>query len=483
MDHSLEVRKGRVALFFIQIFATLGFSVLYSTLVLYTTEALHLDDAYATAFTAGFIAFNFSLHLLGGYIGGRFLSYRALFVVGTILQGTGCLTLSAGTLWTLLWGTAIFLSGSGLNVICVNCMLTQLFSPSDKHRESAFLWNYSGMNLGFFIGFTLSGFFQLSQNFRTLFLFSAIGSLVALSLTLLNWKYLRDRGTKYSQSQDRLRRAVIAGAVIVGLIIALTFLLGNARFSNALVCLVGLGVALLFVYFAWKEPAQQESRKIWAYLILAVGSLIFWTLYQMAPMGLTLFFERNVKGQFLGYTIPPQWLQNINTFLIVVGGPLMAACNERLRKRGVKISIPFQFTLSLFLIGFGFLLLPLGIFYADPMGYSAIGWVMGSYFSQSLGELFISPIGYAMIGQLIPSRLQGLAMGAWLMVTGVAATLSNYFSQLALGSSGGKDPLITNSSYSAAFLKLAICSLIGGVILFFLRSFLHKLIHEKETPS
>jgi dipeptide/tripeptide permease len=41
--------EGAAALFFIQIFATLGFAVLYSTLVLYATKHLHLGVKEATA--------------------------------------------------------------------------------------------------------------------------------------------------------------------------------------------------------------------------------------------------------------------------------------------------------------------------------------------------------------------------------------------------------------------------------------------------
>lgn len=195
----------------------------------------------------------------------------------------------------------------------------------------------------------------------------------------------------------------------------------------------------------------------------------------------SLSFDRNVDRHLFGFVIPPQWMQNINTVIIILGGPLMAACNQRLRRRGFKISIPFQFTTALLLIGIGFIFLPLGIYFANPQGFSAISWIIWCYIFQSLGELFISPIGYAMVGQLIPSKLQGLAMGAWLMVSGVAATLSNYFSQLALGSTEIKDPLVTNSSYSSSFLQLGIYSIAGSAILFFLRSFLHRLIQEKQT--
>ena len=77
-----QAPEGTAALFFIQIFATLGFAVLYSTLVLYATKHLHLGVKAATTLMGVFGAFNYGLHLFGGYLGGRFLSNRNLFVGG-----------------------------------------------------------------------------------------------------------------------------------------------------------------------------------------------------------------------------------------------------------------------------------------------------------------------------------------------------------------------------------------------------------------
>ena len=82
--------EGTAALFFIQIFATLGFAVLYSTLVLYATKHLQLSVKVATTLMGVFGAFNYGLHLFGGYLGGRFLSNRNLFVGGMALQVIGC---------------------------------------------------------------------------------------------------------------------------------------------------------------------------------------------------------------------------------------------------------------------------------------------------------------------------------------------------------------------------------------------------------
>ena len=95
--------EGTAALFFIQIFATLGFAVLYSTLVLYATKHLHLGVKMATTLMGVFGAFNYGLHLFGGYLGGRFLSNRNLFVGGMALQVFGCACIATGTMKSRVW--------------------------------------------------------------------------------------------------------------------------------------------------------------------------------------------------------------------------------------------------------------------------------------------------------------------------------------------------------------------------------------------
>src|ERR1043165_7105230 len=187
--------EGTVALFFIQIFSTLGFAVLYSTLVLYATKHLHLETKIATTLMGVFGAFNYGLHLFGGYLGGRFLSNRNLFVGGMALQVMGCACVSTGTLVLFYVGLALFLTGSGLNVTCINMMLTQRFTPEDPRRESAFLWNYAGMNMGFFVGFSAAGYFQATQSYSSLFIFATLGNFGAIVVAMITWKILADRNT------------------------------------------------------------------------------------------------------------------------------------------------------------------------------------------------------------------------------------------------------------------------------------------------
>jgi POT family proton-dependent oligopeptide transporter len=200
-------------------------------------------------------------------------------------------------------------------------------------------------------------------------------------------------------------------------------------------------------------------------------------------MGLNLFIDRNVDRHFLGILIAPQWIQNINTLVIILGGPLLSIIFTRLREQGVNINIPFQFSIALLLIGLSFVILPIGISFADTKGYTNFNWILVSYILQSVGELFISPVGYAMVGQLAPIHLRGLMMGMWMMVTGIAAILSDQFSKIAIGTTASVDPLLTNAGYSHTFSVLGWSAISVGMILFLFVPIIVKLTQEKHAES
>jgi proton-dependent oligopeptide transporter, POT family len=477
--------QGTIALFFIQVVSTLSFSVLYSTLVLYMKGKLGLAVSTANSIMGVFIAFNFALHLLGGFWGGRLLSNRSLFCVGMIAQVIGCILLSVGGVQYLYYGLAAFLTGSGLNVTCLNCMLTQRFAPDDTRRETAFLWNYAGMNIGFFIGFSLSGIFQMSQNYQRLFLLSSLGNLIALLICLYCWHQLADRDTNYSRkAKAEQKKATGFG---IGLILLLPLLLSQmlqyADWANKLVIVTGIAMLVLIIYIAHQQPAKQAKDKILAFAVLMIVGTIFWMLYQIGPMGLTVFIDHNVQREYANWIIPPQWFQNINTLAIVIGGPLLGVLFQRLRAKGVGINIPTQFALALFFIGVAFAILPIGIVYANSQGMVNPGWIVACFILQSIGELLISPIGYAMIGALAPAPLQGVMMGMWMLNTGVGATLSSYSSNLMIVDQQSNSPLLTNSGYSHVFLILGLFAIASSFVLLALIPKLRKLIQEKKCVS
>ncbi len=476
--------EGTAVLFFIQIFCTLGFAVLYSTLVLYATKHLQLGVKEATALMGVFGAFNYGLHLFGGYLGGRFLSNRNLFVGGMVLQVIGCAAIAGGSLALFYIGLALFLTGSGLNVTCINMMLTQRFTSDDPRREGAFLWNYAGMNVGFFIGFAAAGYFQASESYSSLFIFATLGNLVAIVLASISWKTLADRNTpllETTPAQFRLRQ-LVGLAVLIGLVPAVWFMLQRPGSTGIFLKAICAAVALTLIYLTVRHPDRRERRNMTAYLILTIGSLMFWSLYQMAPSGLQLFAIHNVDLIIGSIEIQPQWIQNINTVTIVVGGPLLAALFIRLRARGWNIDIPKQFAASLLLMAVAFLILPLGIRLAGTDGKSAFSWLFASYILQSIGELLISPIGYAMIGKLAPRQYQGVMMGSWMLVTGLASLFAGDFSGM-IPNPAGTTAAVTNPEYAKLFAELGAGSFVVGLALVVLNPFLRKLITHKPEPA
>jgi POT family proton-dependent oligopeptide transporter len=483
-DRFSKAPEGTAVLFFIQIFSTLGFAVLYSTLVLYATKHLQLSVKMATALMGVFGGFNYGLHLFGGYLGGRFMSNRNLFVGGMALQVAGCACIATGSLAMFYVGLAFFLTGSGLNVTCINMMLTQRFTSEDPRREGAFLWNYAGMNVGFFVGFSAAGYFQATESYASLFIFATIGNFVAIVLALLSWKTVADRNTPLLEAKPKqFRLRLLAGiGIVLGTVPVVWFMLQRPGGTGTIIKGICAAVALVLIYLTLRHPDRREKRNMTAYLILTLGSLMFWSLYQMAPSGLMLFAVHNVDLMIGRVEIQPQWIQNINTVCIFVGGPLLASLFVRMRAAGWKIDIPKQFATSLILMAVAFLILPLGIKLAGLDGKSAFVWLFLSYVLQSIGELLIMPIGYAMIGKLAPKQYQGIMMGSWMLVTGLASLFAGDFSGM-IPEPAGTTAVATNPEYVKLFAALGAGSLVVGIALVVLIPFLRRLITDKAEAA
>jgi POT family proton-dependent oligopeptide transporter len=129
-----------------------------------------------------------------------------------------------------------------------------------------------------------------------------------------------------------------------------------------------------------------------------------------------------------------------------------------------------------------FLILPLGIKLAGPDGKSAFVWLFTSYVLQSVGELLISPIGYAMIGKLAPRQYQGVMMGSWMLVTGLASLLRATSSGM-IPEPSGTTAVATNPELCKAFRRTRGRQPRGRRRLVVLIPFLRKLITDKAETT
>lgn len=460
--------KGVTALYFIQAFSTFTFAVLYSSLSLYLTKQLGLSSTVSNSIVALFLAFNFILHLLGGLIGGRYLSNRYLFFITTLLQSLGVLLLAFTETSLLYFGLSLFLVGCGLNVTAYNNMLTQRFKANDQRRDTSFFLSYSAMNVGFCAGFFISGFFDYSNQYQTLFYSSIAGNIITLIFMRASWADFRDIDTPLIGIKDKKiahKKHLIGTAGILLLIPLLLICLKSSNISNSLVTAVSIIMFFVILYLGFKQESVLDKQRVMTFLILAVTSILFWMIYYTGPMGITLFIKNNVDRHIFNYEVATQWILNINSIVIIIGAPLLSMLLNNLQQKGFKTPVTTQFVWAFMLLGCSFYLLSSAIISANGYGYSSIYWVILYFIIQSFAELLIGPVGYAMIGRISPPQLQGVLMGTWMMVSGVSASLSHYFSN-AMMKTQETNPFLTNGDYLHVFNQLGTWAVLGAVFLY-----------------
>ncbi|KTD31158.1 proton-dependent oligopeptide transporter (POT family) [Legionella moravica] len=471
-----KMPRGVIPLYFIQGFSTFSFAVLYSSLALYSTKQLGLSNVLTNSIVGLFIAFNYILQLTGGLIGGRLLSNRCLFFITIIIQSMGIIVLALAQSSMLYLGLSLFLVGCGLNTTSLNSMLTQRFEQSDDRRETAFFINYSAMNLGFCAGYFASGFFDYSNQYQGIFYVCIMTNGVTLYLITKFWSALGDKNTPLMQmptSQSR-RQKKIAGLFSVSILVPAMFLcFHSTNLSNGIIATLSVLMFGMVLMIKNKQTSSIDKRNIMIYLILAVSTLLFWMIYLTGPMGVTLFIKNNVDKNMLGVELATQWIRNMNPIVIIIGAPLMAMMLNQLNAKGYTMSVPMQFVFAFIFLAGSFCFLSCGIIYANPLGHSHLFWVFGYIILQGLAELLIAPAGYALVGRLAPPQYQGILMGTWMMVSGVAASISQYFSN-AMVRTEATNPLITNNDFYQVFKQLAGWSLSGALCLYCISLYLKK---------
>ncbi len=450
----------------------IGFMMIFSSLVLYVTSYFHFTDNQAYDLSGAYNSLAFAIPLLGGFLGSRFLGYRFAVIASTLFSITGLIILSLGYVWALYLGLAIYVMGAGTSVPCLYVLLGRLYLKDDSRRDSGFTLSYIGMNIGAFIAAFSSGFIQEHLSFQTEFLLGALFSGVMLILFLSCQHRFTLNATdklKPRQQQSKIRVPKSIQKQILGILLMLiavpciAVLLNHAAISNAILLTAGILSGILIATLALKEKGQTRNR-MFAFLILTIISIGFWTMYMLVPSVLVLFYQHNVERLLFGMVIPTSSVVSLNPFFIVTLGPILSFIWLYLAKRGRIISTSAKFATGISLMGIGYLVLVLSVHSHNSLGLILFAWVILSYFFQTLGELFLAPAGYAMVGDLAPPRFEGLMMGIWQLATGLAGAISAFLARLSDTPKHAITPLATDPIYAHAFLMYSLIALIIAII-------------------
>jgi len=147
-----------------------------------------------------------------------------------------------------------------------------------------------------------------------------------------------------------------------------------------------------------------------------------------------------VAGAGLGYwaystfsanpTIEPQLFQHFNPIFIVFLTPLIVGFFTWLRKKGKEPSSPRKIGIGMFLTALGFVVMMSGALKLQSMTGLSPYWLIGTYLTLTVAELFLSPIGISFVAKVAPPRFSGLAQGGWLGATAIGNLLAGLVGKL-----------------------------------------------------
>ena len=198
-------------------------------------------------------------------------------------------------------------------------------------------------------------------------------------------------------------------------------------------------------------PAAYLVFNIWSLLSIVVGLLGVITFFSKSTskkgkLISLLFAAGGALATYYFYStnpeinkFSPELFQHFNPTMIVLLTPVVVGIFAYLNRRGKEPSTPRKIGFGMILASFGFVILLIGSIGLDPFdimqtdpGHARVGtgWLIGTYFTLTIAELFLSPMGISFVSKVSPPKYQGVMQGGWLGATALGNLLLSVGSYL-----------------------------------------------------
>ncbi|MFB7880184.1 peptide MFS transporter [Brevundimonas diminuta] len=415
---------------------------------------------------------------------------------------------------------ALIIMGVGYLKPNISTIVGQLYPEGDPRRDSGFTLYYYGINLGAFWAAVLCGYLGQTVGWWAGFGLAGVGMALGWVVFVLGKPLLQGKGEP--PVEGNLKKPFLGPLNREWSIYLLSILgVGVVWFMVQRNALVGwvLGAATLaslafiaYIIIKVCENRIQRERMMLA-VVLIIGSVVFFTLFEQAGTSLNLFADRNVDlsltptaVQFLGVTIgtPSQlaaagitpsgfWIdatvtaaqtQSFNAGFILIFAPIMAALWAFLGKRNLDPNPTLKFGLGLLQVGLGFMIVVWGAGMADSAFQMPILLLGLLYMFHTLGELFLSPVGLSEITKLSLAKVVSFMMAVWFLASSIAQYVGGWIAGLAgTETVGGQvlDPGAALRTSLEVFEMLGLWGMGIGVGFIVLSFFIKGWSHEKAA--
>jgi POT family proton-dependent oligopeptide transporter len=143
-----------------------------------------------------------------------------------------------------------------------------------------------------------------------------------------------------------------------------------------------------------------------------------------------------VSGFDATMPITPQIFQHFNPIFIVFLTPLVVGFFTYLRSKNKEPSAPKKIGTGMILTAIGFTIMMIASFGLQSPAELEGGvsdtlispyWLVSTYFTLTIAELFLSPMGISFVSKVTPPKYKGLMQGGWLAATAGGNLLAGLF--------------------------------------------------------
>jgi len=463
------IKKGNPlslsTLFFTEMWERFSYYGMRALLVLYLVNSLNYSESDALHIYAVYTGLVYLTPLIGGYLADRFLGTQKSIFIGGVTMMIGHFLMAFPDYLYLAIGMLII--GNGYFKPNISSLLGRLYKSDDLRRDSGFSIFYVGINLGAFLAPLIVGYVGETINWHYGFAIAGFGMLAGLIQFYFGQSKIIKEDTslqsKKLKSADWLLITIIS---VINIPLILLILQVNQVLNNFFFEILLAVIVIIFSYLFTRKKqlvsAKEDLKKIIYIGVLSIFVIFFWVGFEQAGGSLTLFANNSVDRNFLGFIIPASFFQSINPLIIILIGPMIANFWLRVDRSKNNINTPQKMGLGLLLLAGGFFLITLVNNASDTS--ISLWWLVGVYFLHTLGELCLSPIGLSMVSKVSPKKIASLMMGFWFLSSAVANFMA------------GKLPGILESNNLDLFTFLTVTSVVAGLLLLLISTFMEKLV-------
>ncbi len=461
--------KGLGLLFFAEMWERFSFYGMRGLLVLYLTRTLFARiengeerDAVAYGIYAAYGALVYATPFIGGLLADKLLGYKRSVILGGILMACGHLAMAVETELFLYIALAFLIAGNGFFKPNISSMVGGLYEENDPRRDAGFTIFYMGINLGAWLQF-VPGFLGERVGWWAGFGLAGIGMIIGIFVFWLGKHRLGVNGDP--PSLERLKRPIL-GPLSAEWLVYLGAFASVAMFAAFVWQYELMGYVLtpfaiigfLIVLFEAVRSEKVVRERLFVVLVLTLFNVLFWAFFEQAGSSISLFTDRNVDRAIFGEFITTSAFQSVNPLFILLFAIPFSLMWLYLERRHIDPPLAVKFSLGLFQLGAGFLVLAwaanhvwVGARLDDastqlqgenvlvPAALVPMGFLLVGYLLHTTGELCLSPIGLSMVTKLAPKRIVAMVMGLWFLSTSMSHHFAGIVATLTAGGGGGEE--------------------------------------------